>query len=678
MNEEYITSLCVSVNSNKGPRLQRVADVKDDLLIPCQPGTMIELNAYERNINIGDLIFHPAHYIPKMGTVCFWDVKPTTLGDKYDYRSYPNYKLRWIEYIKADNLPNIYNLKKRLLEGIDNIDPSHDYLFEFRYINDTEKACIYCKGTDFNISIGPNAKATLKDDISYLYVYRINLIDIAQFSTRYIPGFSLYYYKKLSLDKPESVELVKSPEVIVKEIIQNNLKKFNPSLSRNERITVKHFLSFISGLSIEEKIASACMCDINTARTYMDDFIRKCESYFNCDDFDAQVMTRLIEGNTGIAEKFQDLVRKDWEQVHASELKKANEELEAVKKQILIENGKLEKIKDDCSILKQKKLVLEQKITDLQNQFSQQLQMAETVVTQVREKIKAAESDVTDFLAEYILFTPNRYIISDDKADSSITWGRKITDAPEMIESISELHDCLMENLEIAGVAKERCSALASYLISAYTLRAPLIIAGYGGDTVIDALSATISNKTAHRMVYSRDFDIEFIAKVPKTEIIAVHDAFQGNGFFRLSTLQNVPYICFILPTSEELAIEPRGIYNYALPISTDFFIQSTAGGDYIGCICNAKPEKTQGACPVSLPDYTLPPFALGQCKKLAEVAAGIKGSIGVLDLFLLQTVPIMLSLGFRESLMDLIASSSLSEKEKKYLNTLIGEPNDE
>jgi hypothetical protein len=66
---------------------------------------------------------------------------------------------------------------------------------------------------------------------------------------------------------------------------------------------------------------------------------------------------------------------------------------------------------------------LEQKNIDLQNQFSQQLKMAEAVVSQVREKINAAENDAADFLAEYILFTRTG-IASDDKADSNITWGR--------------------------------------------------------------------------------------------------------------------------------------------------------------------------------------------------------------------------------------------------------------
>jgi hypothetical protein len=333
----------VSVNSIKGPRLQRIADVKDDLLSPIQPGTATELNAFGRNITISRLIFHPAHSIPKEGTVGSWDLKPVPPEDKYDFHSYPNNKLRWIEYVNADKLVNIYNLKKLLLEGIENIDPSHDYLFEFRHISDTEKACIFCKGTDFNFSAGPKAKATLKNDIYYLYVYIININDIAKFTTRYLPGFSIHYYRKLSLDKPESAELIKSPEVIIKEIIQNNLKKYNPSLSRNERINVKHFLSFIPSLSIEERIASVCLCDIHIARTYLDDFIRICESYFNCDDFDAQVMTRLIEGNSRIAETFQDLVRKKWEQDYTSDLKKADEELETVKKQILIENEKLEK-----------------------------------------------------------------------------------------------------------------------------------------------------------------------------------------------------------------------------------------------------------------------------------------------------------------------------------------------
>lgn len=677
MNEEYITSLCVSVIAKNGPRLQRIADVKDDLLIPYQPGTVTELNAFGQSIMITDLIFHPAPYMPKEGTVGFWSVTPPPSEGISQYRSYPNNTLRWIEYVKLDMPVNIYSLKKLLMEGIDNIDPSHDYLFEFSHINDSERACIYCKGTDFIISAGPAKKATLKNEINYLYVYIINTEDIAQFSTKYLPGFSLYYYKKLSLEKYEYVELTKGPEAIIKEIIQTSLKKYNPTLSRNERKTIRHFLSFTPNLSIEENIASACMCDTQTARTYLNEFIQKCESYFNCDDFDAKVMTRLVEGNTRIAEAFQDLVQKNWEQEHASDLKKASEELETVKKQILNENEKLEKLHNDCAVLMQKKSELEQRIADLQSQFSQQLQMAETVASQIREKIKAAENDAANFLAEYILFTPNGYMPSNDRVEPGIIIGREITDEPEIIDNISELHDCLIENLEIAGVEKERCSALASYLLSAYITRTPLIIAGYGADAVIDALSATIANKTAHRVIYSHDLCIDIIANVPKKEIIAVNDAFQGGGIFRLSTLQNAPYICFISPTSEELAIEPRGIYNYALPVFTEFFIQSAVEEDYIGCLCRVKSEKRRGVCTVPLPEYTLSPFALGQCKKLAETAAGLKGSITAYDLFLLQTVPIMLSLGFREPLMDLISSSSLSEKQKRHIITLIGEPND-
>lgn len=672
MNEDRITSLCVSVVTRSGnPHLYRIADVKEDSLVPFEIDTTREQNHY--NIN---LIFHPAKAIPGEGTVGFWDWKSVWESDRYKPYSYPNNTMRWIEYVHIDEVTNIHSLKKLLLTGIDRIDASHDYLFEFERVNDTERACIYCKGLDFNISTGLNKKATLKNDVYNLNVYIISIKDVGQFHTRYLPGFSFNYYKKLSLGECEHTEITRIPEAIVRDVILSHIKKYTPDLSKSERATIRRFLGFISNNSLEESIAATCKCDIQTARAYLNEFVQNCETYFNCDDFDAQLLTRLIESNSKIAETFQNMVQKSWELENILSLQKANEDLSKVKIQIMNESDNLAKIQADCAVLNQTKSDLETKITELHQKYAQQLQTAESIVSQVREKIKIAEGDAASFFAEYVLFTSNGSAASASKTNIDIIFGQKIYDDPGRIKSVSELYDCLKENLNIAGVGKERCSALAAYLLAAYAARTPLIFAGYGADALLDALSATMANKTAHRVYYSQEFSIDLIAKIPRAEIVAVHDAFQGGAIDRLSSPTLSPYTCFVSLTSEELAIEPRGIYNYALPLFTEYFIEAVTDGEFEGYVCNVKPEKKLGVNYVSLPEHILSPFALGRCKELAGIAAGIANSnISVFDLFLLQTMPIMLSLGHREALLELISASSLSDKEKKQIFTLMGEP---
>jgi hypothetical protein len=70
--------------------------------------------------------------------------------------------------------------------------------------------------------------------------------------------------------------------------------------------------------------------------------------------------------------------------------------------------------------------------------------------------------------------------------------------------------------------------------------------------------------------------------------------------------------------------------------------------------------------------------FALNRCQDLLGIASGI-GSIKIksFDVFLLQTIPLMLSLGKKDQLRELILKSACSEKEKQDLRMMIGDSDD-
>ena len=68
--------------------------------------------------------------------------------------------------------------------------------------------------------------------------------------------------------------------------------------------------------------------------------------------------------------------------------------------------------------------------------------------------------------------------------------------------------------------------ALTAYILAAYFIKKPLIIAGYGATLLLDALSATLNNRKAIQIYELKNLDEQELKQLPAESIIGLHNAF--------------------------------------------------------------------------------------------------------------------------------------------------------
>jgi hypothetical protein len=244
--------------------------------------------------------------------------------------------------------------------------------------------------------------------------------------------------------------------------------------------------------------------------------------------------------------------------------------------------------------------------------------------------------------------------------------GAQATKDPDDINQ--DVLRCLADNLEAVGVDKRRVYGLGAFLLAARFQKVNLILAGYGAVLIADALSATLCNKMADRCYITGNDCID----IPSgNNVLAVFDAF---GCMNKIACKNERFVCFIAQTSEELLIEPRSIYNYALPVLVELFITREAhegiiGSIYTGDVFANKSDRRKSP----LPKGALLPLARKRLDDVTNLANRIQ-KLSEFDLMLLNCIPVLSSLSKREKLEEIIASAQLTDEEKSDLKTLLGE----
>jgi hypothetical protein len=352
-------------------------------------------------------------------------------------------------------------------------------------------------------------------------------------------------------------------------------------------------------------------------------------------------------------------------------MSKFESEQTKIQSEILETQKRLASLLVECEECEKEKVEAMTMISALEKEYDKKLDLADEVARKIRDKISGAENELSSFLSEYALFSSRSSTnIVKQPIFESIVIGKIINEAPEIVTDATELFEYLKENLEAVGVDKIYCSALAAYLLAAHFEKIPLIIAGYGADLIIDALSATMYNKSSDKLFVEVGAEISYSNT---SSILAVH-----NGFGSMAKILNSSesYVFFVAQTSEELMLEPRSIYNYALPLYTEYFITDNRNDDLYGSICNIKFSISDKERKPNFPEYIIPMLAYRNYKRLLGTIVKIYNDIteSSIDILLLTTLPLMLSLGKKDELIELLSSLELSDKDKSELYKRIGE----
>ena len=657
MDNDKILSLCVSIINNNGMRLLfRIADVNEN-------GTFVPFkidhtqNKEEYNI---DTIFRPRYLVPDEGILQLIEWESYFDEEKQRFQqSAETYdtSVRWIEYIRLDAVKSVEQFRTAMIIGIDvALDDDHGYLVEISKTGANEYMCAYFEASDFKQR--PNGLYALDERVYKLDVYTVRDGEFTDALTRFIPGFIRQYYLHFNLPNKAGTILVRDPSEIVKNVIVKRINGCAAGLSKADKNTVRNFLRDCDTSSITDIIIDKLRCSESEAQTFLSDFIKHCNEYFADEDFLQGTLLDFIGSNNIIATKYRLEIKDEWERDFQAEMQKSYDELSEL-------DSKNKRAMAEYNQTIDLKTKIEADLASLQNDYDEKLRLAGDIDKQIREKITSAKGNLADFFSEYAVFSTHSASQTSPStgnvATSTYVAGRTFSADYETIK-IGELLEYLSDNLTTIGVDYDKASVLASYLIAAYALKIPLILAGYGAVEIADAVSITLYNKTADRLYVKNE---NFVDIQCNGEVVIAYDAF-GCIDKVLETTKG-RFVCFVAQTSEEMSIEPRSIYNHALPLFPEYFITGeNEANELLGCVMQdeilLEGGKTSGSIKTVLPSYCLPKLAYSRTKKLLEVAQDFYGRYDKNDVFMLQVMPIMLSLSMREQLIELIS--------QKYTNT--------
>ena len=266
------------------------------------------------------------------------------------------------------------------------------------------------------------------------------------------------------------------------------------------------------------------------------------------------------------------------------ELEEVNIQLNSIKKQI-------EEALQEKEAISHNLIEVKGQVDLAENAYAEKLSLANDLDQKIKERMKKAEQDVAGFLAERgLLGSINQNTIAVTERNSSnrsSTYVEGFVAGEDVVEikTASDLSYLLQENLEYAGVDEVCSMYVAKLLIAAYFYRKPMLIAGPNANQIIEAFSITLCGRHPGWLDINGAYDPMLVDQLRNSgdQVIGIKNIFHGEWISRLPEIIDDEQKFFIIshPFSEDLQIEPKGLFNYILPLITDMLIDNKASGEY-------------------------------------------------------------------------------------------------
>lgn len=347
----------------------------------------------------------------------------------------------------------------------------------------------------------------------------------------------------------------------------------------------RRFQAFLRGLpttDFYQEITESCGCSLEDAKNYANKFVQCAETYLQGADEESTLLCAAVEHSPGLTERCRALNEGKWQQEHMEQLGRAREELTRVTDEV-----QRQREQHDCLVMEQQRL--EERRDMLTAEIAQREQLAADVEEQVASRIATAREQAAEFICEMAFHGPVAAVSATAADKIQFIPGKKLG------IGISEHHEAwdaictLQDGLEEAGIIGKRASMLAAFLYTAYVLRTPLLLAGPNGRDIADAVSAALFGRTASTLRCEGTYDPGAVEEHMQDEdrIIVLLDSINTGWISHISefTGRSDRLIFAVHPFAEDLLIEPRGLYNYVVPVLTELFVDRPASGEYIaGC----------------------------------------------------------------------------------------------
>ena len=589
---EYdMTSVCISksVEGTNSRYLKRIADVQEDgSLIKVGSSSVLEctqdLNKECRGLEV-------------------WHWK----NDGNETRSECDENLALIPIIFAKKK---YKDIKQFIEKIKFSSISNRLIVQFESEESIQTTLLL--EADGLERLGENWK--IRNDISYLTLLEINADDKIELNSK------IYYNNVFITAKTKRVSLLEPNE-----IISVLLKKhgFSSSIPYNQNGS----LAAIDLDTLYHEIALECCCSIDEAKQYYakyyTEFLKEPENDISADVADDQidvieseieqtsenyneeeekiiVANETLESINNQIAKRQEELEEVQRKLNAMKESSAEHqcELDMAKEQLVSLNEQIKVATQTNNDLNQKLLTSKEQLQVLEDAYAEKLALADDVERKIRERMKKAQCEVADFLAERAIFgftAQSPLDVPDNISTNNVSMYQDgivvESDDVDEIKTASDLVSLLKENMENAGVADGYSGYVAKLLYAAYCGKKHLLIAGPNANDIIDAFSITLLGKHPGWLDINGSYDPKTIEKLKNCndQIIGIKNLFHNEWIAHLPEIINDKSKIFVVshPFSEDLCIEPKGLFNYLLPLVTDMLISDEPKGNYVIGKCN-------------------------------------------------------------------------------------------
>ena len=489
-----------------------------------------------------------------------------------------------IEVIIMENCRSLDELSEHLKRG-------------FEYKNCMRKLLIAIRNDKGNFSgllclhneiKNQDGKIVLMDKVIWLPVYDFTYKEILQLKS------GIKIFNSVIMGKPESVYQVKETTEIVKEVVLSSIswdRYVQAGTVRDGYYGLENLISLIKTESVTDEICRRCCCESSTANRLLDEFIQNVHSNIVGESIEDSVIITALHSNEELMKRAKKLVRSEWESENKKIMREEEEKIKTIKNQVQKSEEELYELNKRVDAARKEEKTIEESI-------SEKKLLAENVEHAVHDRIRKAQGNAAEFIAE-MAFMPTMYknIQGDDEYKSHAKKDKTIYRLIDMYldkSDISEQNDWenvieeLADNLYSSGVKSEYSHGLAAYICAAFIEKQPIILIGPNADDIINASSAVLSDGRFGDLYCDGEFQRELLDNVGVNDerIVKIENLLSSKWINRLPELISNKEIFYIAthPYAEDVQIEPKGIYAYMLPLFTEFFVTRAATGEYYGC----------------------------------------------------------------------------------------------
>lgn len=558
----YTSLCCVGMPSGNSLELYRIADIVDGLIqTQRQDGTPQRDVLYTKDRS------KQKDYIG----IWAWRTEPNYNPGRLDYIVSEFLAAHTpVQILVVPDCKNVDDLKECLRQGIACVPDGERTLYTV--VVDGEYIGLLCGRSDITEK---NGIVTLKSSVTKLPLYKFHEQEI-------IKAREWSFFYRIHLGIPMELLQIRDPLETVKELVLQR----SPIAKLKDWGTIREargFRSFLQGLPVTDflqEIAELCSCSLEEAKNYINEFIQHAEEYLQGTDVESTTLCTALECSSALTEKCQALNEEKWRREHAERLKQAQEELAKV-----TDETQRQREQRDRLVMEQQRLEERQKT--LTAEITQQEQLAADVEDQVAARITMAREKAADFICEMAFHGPAAVPLPAPASQDRFMPGKKLdTDIREYHEAWDAVCT-LQDELEEAGVTERYASMLAAFLYTAYVLRVPLLLAGPNGRDIADAVSAALFGRTASTLRCEGEYDPGAVEEYTgeESQIIALLNPINTGWISHIPELTAVKdkLILAVHPFAEDLLIEPKGLYNYVVPVLTELFVDRPASREYAG-----------------------------------------------------------------------------------------------